>query len=414
MKRSPSALRRGRPVWLAERNGRGSPRRYPSLRGRHTCDVAIVGGGMTGALVAATFAAEGISVAVLESGRVGSGSTVASSALLLQESDQGLAQLARRYGRVASQRIWQLGQDAVRDLIERLRRHRIACDLVELDAIHYATTADAVRRLRSEFQLRQAAGFDGDWLTPGALRRLTGVPGRAAIRTRGNAQFNPFKACHGLMHVAAMTGADIYERSPVTRIHQARDRVRVHTRSGHIEASRVVIATGYATRHFRPLAGRFRMYHTYVLATPPLSIAERRQVGIADVMLWDTERPYHYARWTSTHRLLLGGGDRPVRRGRRRNAEFASATNELRGDFEALLPALSSIDIEHAWEGLFAMTPDSLPYIGPHRRYPRHLFALGYGGNGMTFGSLAARLLLEHWRGIQSPDQGLFSFGRLR
>ena len=33
------------------------------------------------------------------------------------------------------------------------------------------------------------------------------------------------------------------------------------------------------------------------------------------------------------------------------------------------------------------MTADSLPYIGPHRRYPRHWFALGYGGNGMTFGS---------------------------
>ena len=32
------------------------------------------------------------------------------------------------------------------------------------------------------------------------------------------------------------------------------------------------------------------------------------------------------------------------------------------------------------------MTADSLPYIGPHRRYPRHWFALGYGGNGMTFG----------------------------
>ena len=48
-----------------------------------------------------------------------------------------------------------------------------------------------------------------------------------------------------------------------------------------------------------------------------------------------------------------------------------------------------------AWEGLFATTPDGLPYIGPHRRYPRHLFALGYGGNGMTFGFLAARLLLD-------------------
>ena len=67
-----------------------------------------------------------------------------------------------------------------------------------------------------------------------------------------------------------------------------------------------------------------------------------------------------------------------------------------------------------AREGLFAMTADGLPYIGPHRRYPRHWFALGYGGNGMTFGFLAARLLLERWQGLKSRDHELFEFGRLR
>lgn len=60
------------------------------------------------------------------------------------------------------------------------------------------------------------------------------------------------------------------------------------------------------------------------------------------------------------------------------------------------------------------MTPDGLPYIGTHRRYPRHLFALGFGGNGMTFGLLAARLLLERWQGIHSSDHDLFAFGRDR
>ena len=54
------------------------------------------------------------------------------------------------------------------------------------------------------------------------------------------------------------------------------------------------------------------------------------------------------------------------------------------------------------------MTADGLPYIGPHRRYPHHWFALGYGGNGMTFGALAARLLLERWQGVKSRDHALF------
>jgi glycine/D-amino acid oxidase-like deaminating enzyme len=376
--------------------------------------VVIVGGGMTGTLIALTFAAEGIPVILLERGWVGCGSTSASSALLLQEPDHGLADLARRYGRTASRRIWELGREGVRDLISTLHTHRVPCDLVERDAVYYATSAAAAERLRSEFRLRVQAGFDCDWLTPGAVRSVTGVAARGAIRTRGNAQFDPYKACLGLVRAAASDGAEVYERSAVTRIRHARGQVHVHTEHGRIAARSAVIATGYATKQFRPLAGRFRMYRTYVLATRQLVRGERDTVGLGNVMVWDTDRPYHYARWTPEHRLLLGGADRRVRRGQPRSKAFGAATRELRAHFEHLLPALSGIDIDAAWEGLFAMTPDSLPYVGPHRKYPGHLFALGYGGNGMTFGSLAARLLLEYWRGDTSPDQRLFRFARLR
>ena len=87
---------------------------------------------------------------------------------------------------------------------------------------------------------------------------------------------------------------------------------------------------------------------------------------------------------------------------------------DLRAYFETRLPAVSALETEFAWEGLFATTPDTLPYIGPHRRYPRHWFALGYGGNGMTFGFLAARLLVERWQRAMSGDHALFEFGRMR
>jgi glycine/D-amino acid oxidase-like deaminating enzyme len=143
-------------------------------------------------------------------------------------------------------------------------------------------------------------------------------------------------------------------------------------------------------------------------------VARRRRLGFGDVQVWDAKRPYHYARWTPDHRLLLGGGDRLVRTRQRSRPKLAAARRELRAYFEAQLPALARIEMPFAWEGLFAMTPDSLPYIGPHRRYPRHWFALGYGGNGMTFGFLAARLLLERWQGTSARDQALFEFGRVR
>jgi glycine/D-amino acid oxidase-like deaminating enzyme len=145
-----------------------------------------------------------------------------------------------------------------------------------------------------------------------------------------------------------------------------------------------------------------------------MSPAQREDLGLSDVMIWDTKRPYHYARWTAEHRLLLGGGDRLVRPGQRRRQQFKTATRELREYFETVLPGLATIQTARAWEGLFAMTSDSLPYVGPHRRYPHHWFALGYGGNGMTFGFLAARLLLEQWQGGKTRDHALFAFDRMQ
>ena len=405
-------LRVGRPLWLPDTAR--VQQRYPALSGQHGTAVAVVGGGMTGALVAHAFASAGISTTVLEAAHVGTGSTAASSALLLKEPDLELTQLTSRYGVRSSQRMWELSHQSADQLLALLKRLRIRCDVKTRDAVYYATTAQAAERLRREYELRARSGFDAEWLGPGQLRRLTGIGGHGAILSKGSAQFDPYRACVGIFRTASAAGANVFERSEVRRIEKAHSGVRIRTRQGTIHAELVVIATGYATAQFRPLAGRFRMYRTYVLATEPIDRVQRDDVGLSDVMLWDTERPYHYARWTPEHRLLLGGEDRLVQPGQRRRQQSKTAARDLRAYFEARLPALATVRTERAWEGLFAMTADSLPYIGPHRRYPRHWFALGYGGNGMTFGFLAARLLLERWQGMKSPDHALFEFARLR
>ena len=404
-------LRRGRTIWL----GRTKPAaRFPILRGRHETEVAIVGGGMTGAMIAESLTRQGVRVSVIEADRIGQGSTAASTALLLQEPDYDLDDLSKRYGPRAAKRIWTLSQDAARDFISTIERLNISCGLSKRDSLYYTLDENRARTLERELKRRHKAGLGGRWLDHPALLRAGGINGAGAISTRGNAQLNPLQACIGLIDASARRGAAIFERSTINRIRQVKDGVRLYSSQGTLDAKQVVIATGYATRYFRPLAGRFRMRHTYVLATNPIGLLARRRLGLRKVMLWDTERPYHYVRWTADHRLLLGGADRPVKPGARREAQFAAATQALREYFFDLFPALADAGIEGAWEGLFAMTPDGLPYLGPHRRYPRHLFALGYGGNGMTFAALAARILAEQRRGIASPDHALFAFNRMR
>jgi glycine/D-amino acid oxidase-like deaminating enzyme len=229
-------LRVGQPVWLRHV---GRPRRhYPSLSSHHDTSVAIVGGGMTGALVALAFASAGISTVLLEEAFVGRGSTAASSALLLQEPDQELTELVRRYGLRTGRRIWQMSQESVHELVALLTRLRIPCDLQIRDAVYYATDAEAVDRLRREWTLRARTGFDAKWLGPVALHRLTGISGQGAIRTQGSAQFDPYRACLGILRAASEAGAQVFERSRVQRILVNDDHVRVRTRHGVVKADR--------------------------------------------------------------------------------------------------------------------------------------------------------------------------------
>lgn len=403
-------LRVNTPLWL--QRDRGPRVRFPTLTRTLEVDVAIVGGGITGAAVAWRFASAGVRVALVESARVGRGSTAASTALLMQEPDEDIGELTRRYGTARANRVWQLSVEATADFISTLQRLRIPCDLERRDSIYYAPDIAGARALRREHRRRTAAGADARWVEGAELRRTIGFSAGGAIRTRGNAQADPFTACVGLMRAAISAGAKVYERSPATAIRPSGRDIVVKTPRGTIRADRVVIATGYATPYFKPLHARFRMLNTYVLTTRRLSAAERRRVGLGAVMLWDTGRPYHYARWTPDHRLMLGGCDRPAVPERLRRAALEAGTRSVQADFARLYPALDGIEVDCRWEGLFATTPDGLPYIGPHRRYPRQLFALGYGGNGMTLGFLASRLLLDWYLGNRSADQRLFAFAR--
>jgi glycine/D-amino acid oxidase-like deaminating enzyme len=393
---------------------------FPTLHRDLRVDVAIVGGGLTGAAIAWRFAEAGVRVALVEARRIGRGSTAASTALLMQEPDVDLRELARRYGKARARRMWQLSRTATREFVRTIDQLGIECDLVDRDSVYYALTKEAAERLQIEHRGRRRAGFGGRWLNAAQLDEAAGLKGAGAIRTHGNAQFDPYKACLGFARAAVERGAQVFERTQVagtraignSRLGAGTQGVVLRTPHGSVTADRVIVATGYATERFKPLAGRFRMLHTYVLGTRRLSRAERRRLGLGVVMLWETGRPYHYARWTADHRLLLGGGDRTRVRGLTRARAFRDGTQRVAEYFVGVYPALAQMTFEYAWEGLFAMTPDGLPYIGPHELYPNHLFALGYGGNGMTFGFLAARLLLEMYQGRESPDHELFAFSR--
>jgi len=405
-------LRIGTSYWLDQYKGR--PPRFPAMHGRHEAEVVVIGGGITGCLTAHLLTRAGIRVILVEAQRIGRGSTAASTALIMQEPDVDFRDLSKRYGEARSRRVWLQSRRSLRGFVTLLRQNRIDASLEVIPSVYWTSDASTAVDLKRELSRRRHAGIQGTWLSAAALLRTTGIRGAAGILTPGNAQVNPYKACLGVASRARSAGARLFEHSPVKRISGGRTGVRISLEDGEVHASWAIVATGYATAEFRPLAGRFRMTNTYVIATTPISAPTKRRMGLGPVMLWDTSDPYHYARWTPDRRLLLGGEDEPRTRVRNRREWLKNHASSLSSHLVSLFPALDGIKPQYAWEGLFATTPDGLPYVGTHRRYPRQLFALGYGGNGMTFGYMAADILRRYVTGKETEEDRFYGFGRNR
>jgi glycine/D-amino acid oxidase-like deaminating enzyme len=82
-------------------------------------------------------------------------------------------------------------------------------------------------------------------------------------------------------------------------------------------------------------------------------------------------------------------------------------------ELSLLYPAISGIQPVRAWDVPVARTVDGLPYLGTHRNYPRHLFALGIDPHRLGHCWLAARLLLRHYQGAAEKSDAPFGFGRI-
>ncbi|HET7239870.1 MAG TPA: FAD-dependent oxidoreductase, partial [Gemmatimonadales bacterium] len=86
-------------------------------------------------------------------------------------------------------------------------------------------------------------------------------------------------------------------------------------------------------------------------------------------------------------------------------------TRRVETQFRRLFPGIR-FDVDWRWGGTFGDTEDGLPYIGTVRQFPNGYFALGYGGNGITFSWIAANLLLDRFLDRRNPDLGIFGFDR--
>lgn len=373
----------------------------------------IVGGGLVGCACASAFAAAGVKVALLESEAIGGSATAGAVGLVREDFDASFRDTVDAHGLRSARLLWQGMRRAALEAPASLKRAGVRCDLVPQDLLRFVPRdADAARELRREYQARRDAGFTHSWLTPAAMLRETGLDSGGAIRTRG-AALDPYQAAIGLAAAAIRRGAVVHEKSAVKRVNTDRRQVQVTTDGGTVRAQFVIVATAAPLPDLRALRRHLRPRHAYSVVTEPLPAAIRRDLGRRAAALRDGHTPPHVLRWLKDDRILFSGGDQPEVPARLRDKARVQRTWELMYELSVLYPAVSGIQPASGWDVPQCETADGLPFVGTHRNFPRHLFALGDGRHGAGLAWLAARVLLRQYQG--EPDKGdeLFGFSRV-
>ena len=401
-------LRTGSPFWMLKDGLLAS---YPSLSADQSVDVAIIGAGITGALVANALTNAGANVVVLDRRDVASGSTAASTGLLQYEQDGSLEALSRAVGLAGAVRIYRLGLEAV-DEIERVcgevgdssgfRRRR---------CLYLASTRRDARALAREYALRVENGFDVSWLEPSELEARFGLAAPAALYGPGDAEIDTYRFTHAVLKKAVARGARVFDRTAVVKVRHSRTGIELVTDRGpRVRSARVIYAGGFETSERSPVKSLTNLNSTFVCVSEPVTSFAGWEERC---LIWETARPYVYLRTTEDDRVVIGGEDSRFSTRHRSARVLVQKGNRLMRRFSKMFPRIE-IEPSYVWGGVFAETRDGLPYIGSLEDAPNAWYALGYGANGITFAVNAAAILRDAYLGRPNADAKLFSFGRGR
>lgn len=386
----------------------GLPAHYPKLEHSIKTDVLIIGAGISGALSAYHLINAGIECVQVDARTVGLGSTCASTSLLQYELDKPLCELAKQIGYENASRAYNMCAEAI-DGLEAVSKKINFSFFEKQQCLYFAAYKKDIKLIEEEFAIRKKTGFDVQLLNDEQIEKQFGLKASVAILSTKAAATDAYLFTHALLAASIKKGLAVYDRTNVVKIDYRKNGVTVKTENGQtIHAKKIVNATGYEITEFIEKK-IIKLHSTYAFASE--HIQSKLPEWGNKTLLWNTADPYLYIRLTKDNRIMVGGRDEDFYSPAKRDRLIKKKTTQLKKDYMKLFPSIE-FKPEFSWAGTFGSTKDSLPYIGTYSKTPHTYYALGFGGNGITFSLIAAQIITDMIKGKKNKDASLYAFDR--
>ncbi len=395
---------------------------YAALAGPASAEVAIIGGGITGAACALWLARAGRRVILLEQETIAHGASGRNGGFLIAGTAETYERAIALYGRARARRLFTFSaanNQAVRDLAAELEQQGWATGYRRTGSLRLADSPAELAEVQTSLALLAEDGWPSETIDEVHLpARLCGhYLGGAYFPDDGELQ--PARFVLGLARLASQAGASIHERAPALSIQETGETVSIETPAGIVQAQTVIFA-GNAW-----LGDLLRL-----LPEPPARLAERAVTPTRGQMLATApieERlfdcpiyahyGYQYWRQLQDGRLVIGGW-RDHAPDRDQHAPTQAPTDLVQGHLERFLFEVLKLPAEtpitHRWAGLMAFTPDSLPVVGWAPGSRRILLCGGYTGHGNAMAVLCAQVAADLACGTPNTEAEIFRPERLQ
>jgi gamma-glutamylputrescine oxidase len=366
----------------------------PPLQKNISCDILIIGAGMSGLSTAAEFINKGLKIVVLEKNILAGSSTGRSAGFLTPDSELELSQLVRRYGIKGANEIWEVPVKGIEYIKKNVERYNINCDFRVQDSLFLGIGKSGWQDVQDEMECRKSVGFTNQQIynqqeLP-AIITSTGFNG--AIRYNETYGINALQYAQGMKSVFLDNGIEVYESTEVLRI----DGHTAYTHSGSVKADTIIVAIDKMSAPFNQLSKEVFHAQTFLSVSEPLSDKEVSEMFPKDqFQCWDSTLVYSYFRLIDGNRILLGGGNGATTF--LPNAWYhENVISGVHKRFKSHFPFLNKLEFIQYWPGLIDTTRDLLPTIVRDKTYPHIHFIMGVVGLPWASfcGNFTARVIL--------------------
>lgn len=361
---------------------------YSALDGSVETDVAIVGGGFTGLQAAYNLALKGVRVTLIDGCRFGDGASGRNGGQLGTGQRWSPEELEESIGFERSKALFDMAENAKAHLLDFAEKHAIDIEYVpgQMNVSHKKSYEKEYRASAEIAATRYSYPHQTFMERDETVRRLGSERYLFGIRDTGTGHIQPMKLLVGLARQAASAGASLHELTRATKVERVGAKVVISTPRGTVTADRALIACNGYIGNLEPMTAQHVMpIRSFIGATRVLS--DFPDVLPGGEAVADSRFVVRYFRKSRDGRLLFGG----------REAYTADNPNDItdhiRRQIGEIYPALSSVELTHAWGGSVGITMTRQPFV---REVMPGVTAIGgYSGHGIMLSNYCGKLYAD-------------------